>query len=414
MRRARWTLVLSAIAAALASEAAAQAWEPVLSSRPSWRGDTSSRGGFGPPPLPRFVVPGGQPNPHDQPQAAEAPPPAGSPPEMQPVNGDTFATNDEAKAAVGDGAAAVQCPSRGQLATGADWHARSVRVTLRDAGDGYRGAGVVNTLLKNALSMAWAQCPLIRNSPDGSRTFEYGVAAVDIFAPSEPGTDPAEVYHAETFTEGAQWAAVSDIGLAREREAAAATVPSSTPSAQPTDAAEPPPPVVALAPVATTSVEPPLLSAATKRVVWTWLKGFALACFVVWVVAYRRSIATWYYFAFHPHPAEPLVQRALSSDVTSASTAHALAQALGQMPPGSSTLRAVRLQQADRLFGQLHDASVARQRAIERKMREGAARAREEAAFVSLQEAVALAAVALEHAKAAYDTARHLQGSALR
>jgi len=136
---------------------------------------------------------------------------------------------------------------------------------------------------------------------------------------------------------------------------------------------------------------------------WT---PWALAIgFLIWLFSIRRAFARWYYFHFHPHPAEPMVRSAIASASISDATSNAIATALSQMPPGSSTLRAVRLAQAERLFRDLQSASAARQEAIERRARAGAAAAREEALYYGVQEAVLLAAAALERAKAAYQAA---------
>jgi hypothetical protein len=109
-----------------------------------------------------------------------------------------------------------------------------------------------------------------------------------------------------------------------------------------------------------------------------------------------QAVARWYYFTFHPHPAEPLVRAAISSP--NVIDGRALAAALSELPPGNSTFRGVRLAQAEQLFNQMQAVSA-------RKLRELETHARaeyERAALVSVQEAVALAAVALERAKALY------------
>jgi hypothetical protein len=105
-----------------------------------------------------------------------------------------------------------------------------------------------------------------------------------------------------------------------------------------------------------------------------------------------------------------LVERAIATPTTSAAQAHALADALSEVPPGSSTFRRVRLEQAERLYRQLDEANERRQREIERRARANAASAYEEAAHYGMQEAVALAAVALERAKAAARMASTLRG----
>lgn len=109
----------------------------------------------------------------------------------------------------------------------------------------------------------------------------------------------------------------------------------------------------------------------------------------------REAIARWYYFTFHPHPAERTVRRALDARTTL--DGRALASALGEVPPDNRILREVRIAQGERLVSEMR-------RVSERMIRENLQKARsdsERAAFVGIQEAIALAAVALERAKAA-------------
>jgi hypothetical protein len=114
------------------------------------------------------------------------------------------------------------------------------------------------------------------------------------------------------------------------------------------------------------------------------------------IARFCYSVARWYYFTFHPHPAEPLVRAAIESP--NLGNGKALAAALGELPPGNSIFRGVRLVQAERLFNQMQVASARRLRAIEAH----AKAEYERAAVLSIQEAMALAAVALERAKALY------------
>jgi hypothetical protein len=127
------------------------------------------------------------------------------------------------------------------------------------------------------------------------------------------------------------------------------------------------------------------------------LLGLVALC--IWI-AYRlwkkrEAIARWYYFSFHPHPAEPLVRTSLSGGQLL--DGMRLAAMLGELPPDNRILREVRIEQGEQL---VHDM----RRATERIIQENLAKARsdrERAAFIGIQESIALAAVALERAKAA-------------
>jgi hypothetical protein len=108
------------------------------------------------------------------------------------------------------------------------------------------------------------------------------------------------------------------------------------------------------------------------------------------------SIVRWYYFTFYPHPAEPIVTKALRSGTVL--DGPSLARALGEVPPGSSTFRSVWFEQAERLIGQMQEMSAVKIQELERR----AADDYERAALSTTREAIALAAVALERAKAAW------------
>jgi hypothetical protein len=119
------------------------------------------------------------------------------------------------------------------------------------------------------------------------------------------------------------------------------------------------------------------------------------------------AIVRWYYFTFHPHPAEPIVQGAIRTGTVL--DGRALANALGEVPPGNSIFRKVRLEQADRLVTGMQTMSREKVRAMELR----AANDFERAAFITTREAIALAAVALEQAKAAWQAseAMRMRGS---
>jgi hypothetical protein len=119
---------------------------------------------------------------------------------------------------------------------------------------------------------------------------------------------------------------------------------------------------------------------------------------------YGNAIARWYYFTFHPHPAEHLVRYAIDSGVPL--DGPALASALGEPPPASGILREVRLVQAERLVNEMQVVSRGRARELEKR----AKAEYERAAAVGAQEAIALAATALERAKAALRASQMADG----
>jgi hypothetical protein len=142
-------------------------------------------------------------------------------------------------------------------------------------------------------------------------------------------------------------------------------------------------------------------------VVLSFLNTYGLiARFLRWLGGLPFSIVRSYYFTFHPHPAAPLVRGALATG--NLLDGKALAQVLSEIPAGSRMFREARLAQAETLFHEMQTASEA---LLRRQRAEAHAKARhdyEEAALNSIQEAVALAAVALERAKALYRASRQV------
>lgn len=110
----------------------------------------------------------------------------------------------------------------------------------------------------------------------------------------------------------------------------------------------------------------------------------------------REAVARWYYFTFHPHPAESIVRGSLDGRRVIAGAE--LAAALAEVPPDNRILREVRIAQGERLILQM-------QRVSEETIRRTVSNAQADearAAVLGIQEALALAAVALERAKAAH------------
>ena len=121
-----------------------------------------------------------------------------------------------------------------------------------------------------------------------------------------------------------------------------------------------------------------------------------------------EPVLSWYYFTFHPHPAQQMVRSSIGVSGVSVGNARALADALGELPPDNPILRRVRFRQAEKLYGELRVANEARAKAIAREAEAQAIKDHENAAFFGSQEAVGLASVALERAKASFDAAQSL------
>jgi hypothetical protein len=135
---------------------------------------------------------------------------------------------------------------------------------------------------------------------------------------------------------------------------------------------------------------------------WATVGGIFLV--LVWIVRKREPILRWYYFTFHPHPAEPIVRSALKGGRTL--DGNALAAVLGDLPPTHGVFRSVRVAQGEQLVAKMRVATEA-------MIATNLARAQtdyERAAFHDIQEALGLAAVALERARAAEAASKSLQG----
>jgi hypothetical protein len=117
-------------------------------------------------------------------------------------------------------------------------------------------------------------------------------------------------------------------------------------------------------------------------------------CIVVWLFARRYAIARWYFFTFHPHPAERTVQSAISAGTLL--NGNQLAAILGEVPPCSSVFRQVRFEQSTALIDAMQDATQMHLRELQTRAKEQY----EQAAVQQAQAALGQAAVALEQAKA--------------
>jgi hypothetical protein len=146
---------------------------------------------------------------------------------------------------------------------------------------------------------------------------------------------------------------------------------------------------------------------ANPAVVFFLQATFACLLLAAGIVLWRKygeRIMSSYYFAFYPHPAEPLVRNAIISGAPL--DGPSLSSALAEIPHGNRVLSKVRLVQAERLFAEMQAVSAERVEELQRK----AKTEQERAAAISAQEAIALAASALERSNAALRASRAVHG----
>jgi hypothetical protein len=326
--------------------------------------------------------------------------------------------------AVGSINTEVTCPANRVFAPGADSVGRSVRVTLSKPGVGYRD--VTSLLLLGAAMTAFQVCPMA-HTEGAAQVPDRTVDSLDVLASPSDGAPVVQVLHAEHFAnDSGQWAQVTDV-LARNAQAQA-----SAETTAPQAPAIPPPAADASASAAPNPQQPDAVASgaqsgrsqdqsavdpaereAENRVfigklqLWGAVALGAVALFGLFNM--RVAIMRWYYFHFDRHPAESLVRTAIRLSNGSGTNPALLAEALGEIPPRGAVLRQVRLEQAERLYGELRNACVARQQAYAERARRNQIELHESEVFLGMQEALGLAAVALERAKAAYAMATSLK-----
>ncbi len=273
--------------------------------------------------------------------------------------------------------------------------ARGVRVVSEKSE--YDNALVVESVLRRAVEFAWQACPLrfifgVRETSE----LRLDVGSVELYLPNGMLAIRAHSFRGDSaFHPGSSyaWQAVENVGAEqRAREAAAAVEREREAQRQ--------------AWLRQQQKESEEFWASVQD--FLQMMGY-LAVLLVAVIVFvkiREPILRWYYFTFHPHPVEPIVRSALNLDHML--DGNALAAALREVPPNNRILREVRIVQGERLVARM-------KRVSERLIREDLARARtdyERAAFISIQEAIGLAAVALERAKAAHEASRSVREKA--
>jgi hypothetical protein len=332
--------------------------------------------------------------------------------------------------AVGPITVEVTCPSARVFARGQTDIGRSVRITVSKPGTEYRA--VISQLLLGGAMTSFQACPMA-HVEGAMQVPDRTVDALDVFAPSYAGGPAQHVLHADHFAnDSGTWDSVSDELAQAPPPATAAQAPAqAVPSAAVVvpehkltkaerraqrraarrAAAE------ARAQLAAQQAEQARQKARSDAFFRTLLGWAEIAALLglLWLVFQNRvAILRWYYFHFDPHPAEAVFRTAIASSDDMAMNPASLANALSELPPSGAVRRKVRLEQAERLYGELRSASIARQQAYAERARKDASLLHEQTAFRGMQEALALAAVALERAKVAYATAINLRAPGVR
>jgi hypothetical protein len=333
----------------------------------------------------------------------------------------SFASDEQTQQAVGPIKIGVKCPQR---RIDGDLNARGVKITVAKGGSALSDHSIINTLAGAGLTRVFAQCPMGFQSIIAIAEFKVGFLA--IYGPPSEGARPTLLYSARKYEPLTGWESVTDVLAERLREeqlAAQARASQKAAEAQQQMAEQQQQAAQALAKQqqqaqsqaqAEQEARTQQAIASIKDFIKRWAPWLLMAMLALFGFAKRETLSRWYFFHFHRHPAERMVERALLSPSTSPANARALAQALGELPTGSSALRAARLRQAENLYHRLEVASAGRLHEMEQRLNEAADEAKKEAAFYGMQEAVALAAVALERAKAAHQTASKLSGGYFR
>ena len=293
---------------------------------------------------------------------------------------------------------------------------RSVRVsaTKSDYGD----PRVVETVLYQAVAFAWSACPLTFYIGAYMTTDpRYDVQSVDLYLGDGTHAISATYMHgdyAQSTGPSYTWESVEDTGIAARAQAAAAAEQVQAAQQAAEEQAR------QRAALAAAQAEQAQMDERSQqraeaeavrsrhnlKIFALWAVPIGIALFLF---AQRETLARWYYFYFFPHPAAPIIRAALGSGTVL--DGKALAGALSELPPGSAIFRAVRLEQAEQLFSLMQAANAAQMRKQEERARKDARDQYERAALASIQEAVALAAVALERAKALYRASREFEGA---
>jgi hypothetical protein len=311
----------------------------------------------------------------------------GSPVSIVSINDQGVATAEELNQAVGELHFFMTACRNGRF----DIHP-SRELTVRIQKPSYAKPAILDALLLRAAQYAWDKCPLhFIDVVTGEEQPEYlrEIAAVHVFY------DGTEVLTARALccdngifrNQGYyRWQQITDLGAIAKEEAARQQV-----LAEGQRARE--------AWYRTREQRSAEFWGSVGSFFKFMFAGFC--CYGLWLL--RKPVARWYYFAFYPHPATNLVHDAIAQGVAPLN-GRALASAISDLPPGSRTLRQVRVEQGERLVALMQEATRERLARYEKQ----AKYEYERAAIASIQEAIGLAAIALERAKASFATSQSL------
>lgn len=303
-------------------------------------------------------------------------------------------TDARAQGAGGSGSVAV-IPAATQSDAGAmryvitacknEWPFPERRVAVYANSSDFSARGYAALVLDTALKIAWAQCPQHFIFVPGTEFpgFHKDVSSVDVYYSGGSVAIHAENYKGDRGTQVGSEYAWRQITYPtdEQREAAAQQAARDQERAAQQAAAQ------------QYYIQRGLWRSRTWRTIKTifWI-GIGLLA-TSWLFKRRYAIARWYYFTFHPHPAQQTVQTAI--DTGALLNGQQLAGLLGDEPSSNSILRQVRFEQSKTLIAAMEAATQYRLK----QLRASAADHYEQAAVQQAQAALAQAAIALEQAK---------------
>lgn len=313
-------------------------------------------------------------------------------PGMNALDDSGFASADQVTAAVGSYQIEVVCPS---ARLDGPFRQRGARVTIQN-GTGYENKAVLSTLLLEALRRAWGECRMAHSIGVSHEMVDYVVGFIDVYGPSSDTGQTALLVRANDYSDVfRRWDSVSDMVAIARQQAATAEQQRQADELAATRAQQ----------QALVQAEEQAASAQRSAEwntrwsnIWRTIKTLfwiGIGLFIVtWLSKRRYAIARWYYFTFHPHPAQHAIQTAI--DTGALLNGAQLAAMLGETPPGTEVFRQVRFEQSSRLIAAMETATRYRLKQLQEK----AAEQYEHAAVQQAQAALAQAAIALEQAKA--------------
>lgn len=345
----------------------------------------------------------------------------------------TNATPAEVAEQVGVVQYAVNCPEGHDQPATVDVaklsYQRTVAITLEKPGLAYRNIPVLSALLDEAIERAYADCPMFTIGASGSQFETELIGGVDIFARPTADAAMTHVAHTTEFSGvvGRTWDRVFDLYADQQNAATVAeakAVPVSVVAKPaPRQTAENDQSAYERQRLREQAENQARLDARWEAIQRQNAISLAQIKFIakvlpvlvglIWLYIKREPILRFYYFNFHPHPAESAVRSMIATGGDTTGLAREFAEVLGELSPDSSILREVRLEQTDRLVSQMRMASAEREREFARQARSHEIAAYENQAFYGAQTAMGFAVEALEKSKVAYATATKLRRNRL-